>query len=63
MGFFPGGGGVPKTRTINMKPADVKSSTYIDFDVKNNDQDLKLKAGDFVRISKCKNIFVVRYTK
>ena len=26
-----------------MKPVDVKSSTYIDFSVENNDKDLKLK--------------------
>ena len=26
-------------RTINMQPVDVKSSTYIDFDVENNDKD------------------------
>ena len=33
-----------------MKPVDVKSSTCIDFDVENNDQDLKFKVRDHVRI-------------
>ena len=33
-----------------MKPVDVKSSTFIDFDVENNDQDLKFKVRDHVRI-------------
>ena len=40
-----------------MKPADVKSSIYIDFGVENNDADPKFKVGDHVRISKYKNIF------
>ena len=40
-----------------MKPVDVKSITYNDFDKKNNDKDFKFKAGDHVRISKYKNIF------
>ena len=43
--------------TINMKPLDVKSSTYIDFDKKNNKEDPKFKVGDHVAISKYKNIF------
>ena len=37
--------------TINMKPVDVKSSKKI------NDEDLKFKIGEHVRISKYKNIF------
>ena len=44
-------------RTIEMKPVHLKSSTYIHFDVDNNDQDLKFKVGDHVRISKYENIF------
>ena len=39
-----------------MKPVDVKSSTYIDFGVKNNDNDPKFKVGDLARISKYRNI-------
>ena len=37
-----------------MKPADVNSSTYIDFAVENN---LKFSVLDHVRISNHKNIF------
>ena len=40
--------------TIKMKPNDVKSSTCIDFDEKNNKE---FKVVDNVRISKYKNIF------
>ena len=45
--------------TIKMKPADVKSSTYTDFNKKNNNnnKDPKLSVEDHVRISKYKNIF------
>ena len=35
---------------------DVKSSTYIDFDVKNNDEVFKFEVSDQVRISKYKKI-------
>ena len=41
--------------TIKMKPVDVKSSTYIDFDVENN-KDSKFEVSDYVRISKYKNV-------
>ena len=44
-------------KTINMKPLDVRSSTYIDFDKRNNKEDPEYKVGDHVRISKYKNIF------
>ena len=33
-----------------MKPTHVKWSTYNNFDVENNDEDLKFKVGDHVRI-------------
>ena len=42
---------------IKMKPVDVKSSTYIDFDKENNDKDPEFKVGYHVRISKYKTIF------
>ena len=45
-----------------MKPVDAKSSKYIDFDEKNNNENPKFKVGDHVRISKYKNIFVKYYT-
>ena len=43
--------------TIKLKPANVRSSTYIDFCVENNDNGPKCKVGDHVRISKYKIIF------
>ena len=45
-----------------MKPVDVKSSTYIDFGIENNEKDPKFQVGDQVRISKYKNIFAKCYT-
>ena len=42
---------------IKMKPFDVKSNTYIDFNKENNEEDPKFEDGDHVRISKYKNIF------
>ena len=44
-------------RTIKMKPVDVKSSIYFDFNNENNKEDPKLKVGDHVRISRYKQIF------
>ena len=49
-------------RTIMMKSVDVKNNTYIDFEKKVNDRDPTYKVGDYVRISKYKNIFTKRYT-
>ena len=49
-------------RTIKMEPVDVKDNTYIDSmelgsSKEVNDKDPKCKVGDYVRISKYKNIF------
>ena len=49
-------------RTIKMKPVDVEDDTYIDIEKEVNDKDPKFKVGDFVRISKYKNIFAKGYT-
>ena len=49
-------------RTIKIKPIDVKDSTYINIDKEVNDNDLKFKVGDHVRISKYKTIFAKGYT-
>ena len=38
--------------TTKIKPFDVKSSTYIDFGVQDNEEDPKFKVCDHVRISK-----------
>ena len=40
--------------TIKMKPIDVTSSTYIDFNKENNKDDPKFEVGDYVRISNIK---------
>ena len=46
---------------IKKKPADARSSTYIDLDKGNNEKDPKFKFDDYVRISKYKNIFAKRH--
>ena len=43
--------------TIKMKPIDVKDNTYINTSKEINNKDPKFKVGDYVRISKYKNIF------
>ena len=45
-----------------MKPADVKSIFYDEYNVDSNEKDRKLKIGDHVRVSKYKNIFAKGYT-
>ena len=47
--------------TIKMKPIDVKDNTYINTSKEINNKDLKFKVGDYVRISKYKNIFAKGY--
>ena len=39
-----------------MKPVDVKSSTYTNFDAQINDKDSKFKDSDHVEISEYKNV-------
>ena len=46
-------------KAIKMKPIDVKDNTYIDFEKEVNNKDPKF--GDYVRISKNKNIFAKGY--
>ena len=48
-------------KTIKMKSVDVKPSTYIDSSKEINYHLPKFKIGDFVRISKYKNIFAKNY--
>ena len=51
-------------RTIKMKPIDVTSGSYAEYNVDSNEKDPKLKVGHRVRISKYKNIFSQRiYSK
>ena len=49
-------------RIIKMKPIDVKDNTYSNIDKEVNNKDPKSKVGDYVRISKYKNIFAKGYT-
>ena len=44
-----------------MKPVNVKSRTYIDFDKKTNKRDPKFKVDDPERLSKYKNVFATGY--
>ena len=48
--------------TIKMKPDNMKTSTYIDSSKETKNKDPKFKNGDFLRISKYKNIFAKGYT-
>ena len=43
--------------SIKMKPKDVKNNTFIDNIEEQNKEDPKFKVGDYVRISKFKNVF------
>ena len=47
--------------TINMKPVNVKSNTYIDSSKEINVKDPKFKISDTVTILKYKNVFAKRY--
>ena len=48
-------------RTIKMKPIDVTSDSYAEYNEDSNKKDPKFKVGDHVRISKYKNIFAKGY--
>ena len=48
-------------RTNKMKPIDVKSDYYAEYNVGSNEKDPKFKVGGNVRISKYKNIFAKGY--
>ena len=50
-------------RTIKMKPIDVISDFYAEYNENSNEKDTKFKMGDRVRISKYKNIFAIGYTQ
>ena len=49
-------------RTIKMKPIDVTSDSYAEYNEDSNVTKPKFKVGDHVRISKYKNIFAKGYT-
>ena len=48
-------------RTIKMKPIDVKSDSYLEYNVDSNDKNPIFKVGDHVRMSNHKNIFAKGY--
>ena len=48
-------------RTIKMKPIDIKSSNYVEYNVNSNVKDPTFQVGNHVRISKYKNNFAKRY--
>ena len=50
-------------RSIKMKPIDVTSDSYAEYNEDSNVIKPKFKIGDHVRISKYKNIFANRYTQ
>ena len=47
--------------TIKIKPVEVNSGTYNEFNKENNKKDPKFEVGNHVRISKCKTIFAKGY--
>ena len=49
-------------RTIKMKPVDVNSNSYAEYNVGSNEKDPKFKVGDHMRISKYTNISAKGYT-
>ena len=49
-------------KTIKMKPIDVKSDFFTEYNEEPNEKDSKFKVGDHVRIPKFKNIFAKGYT-
>ena len=46
-----------------MKPAEAKSSIYIDFNKENIKENSKFEVGDYVRISNYKNVFAKGYVR
>ena len=49
-------------KTIKMKPIDVKSDSFFEYNEESNEKDPKFKIGDHVRISKFKIVFVKGYS-
>ena len=48
-------------KTIKMKPIDVKSDSFAEYNEDSNEKDPKFKVNDHVKISKYKNIFAKGY--
>ena len=49
-------------RRIKMKPIDVKSDSFAEYNEDSNEKDSKFKVSDHVRISKYNNIFAKGYS-
>ena len=49
-------------KTIKMKPAEVGHEYFAEYNEESNGKDPKFKVGDYVRISKFKNVFAKGYT-
>ena len=49
-------------RTMKTKPIDVTSDFYAEYNEESNKKNPKFKIGDYIRISKYKNIFAKGYT-
>ena len=50
-------------RIIKMKPIDVTSDSYAEYNEDSNEKQHKFRVGDHVRISKYRNIFAKGYTQ
>ena len=48
-------------KTIKMKPIDITDDSVAEYNEESNKKDPKFKVGDYVRISKYKNIFAKGY--
>ena len=48
-------------KTIKINPIDVKNDSFAEYSEESCEKDPKLKVGDYVRISKYKNIFAKEY--
>ena len=48
-------------KTIKIKPVDVKSDSFAEYNEESNEKTLNSKSCDHVRISKCNNIFAKGY--
>ena len=48
--------------TIEIKPVDIKTNTYLDSSKEINDKDPEFKVGHVVRILRYKNVFTKGYT-
>ena len=48
-------------KTIKMKPIDVKSDSFPEYNEESNEKNSEFKVGDHVRISRHKNSFAERY--